>query len=139
MHKWKIRLFILLVTIGLLIPAAVLVLKNEYDKKIARAAADVEYFKSMEADYERYRQEQLEQIQRAIEENKKSMNEAKLSYESLLAQQPAIIDQHKRQVPITEQVPTQKLVSSSKASSSSSSSSTKTTSKPKTTKQTKTS
>lgn len=123
MQKWRIRLVIFLVTLGLLVPAGALVLAKEKDRKYTKAQSDIEYFKNLEADYAKYRQEQLDYIKKTVEENKKNMEDAKATYAALLQQQPALIDAHKRQVAVVSNVPAQQQVVTTKKSSSSSSSS----------------
>lgn len=136
MKKLRYVIAVILITVLLFIPVSLSILSAERDKKLAHAQDELEAFKQWERDSEEYRQKQLAYIKQTVEENKKNMEAAKLSYEYLLNQQASILAEHQKQVPTTQTQPVQ-TVTVKKSTSGSSSSSTKAPSKPTSTRSTK--
>lgn len=114
-QRLKIIAVILAVAVATFTPVAYLILKYQKDKKIAKGQSDKAYYMQMEADSEKYRNDYLKNIEATIQDNKRKMDEARLTYDYLLKQQASIIAQHSKQIANTTAVPAQYVSQTSSA------------------------
>lgn len=94
MNKLKIRLIAFAVALSMLTPITFAVLLHQRNVKIAKNISDIEYYNAIAADFEKYRNQHIEDLKKIRTDNLTTMAKAKKQYETLLSQQPTLVAQH---------------------------------------------
>jgi hypothetical protein len=136
MKKLLIWFKIFLITAILAAPVSYAVLFKERIRKNTIIDKEEVYFLGIQSDLTKFKSSQEQLIEQQKQKNKQDMESAKLSYDSLLAQQAALIKQNSQYVQSGQ---TTNTTVSSNTGTTSKPKTTTTTSKPKTTTKTKTS
>ncbi len=138
MNKKRIRIILILLTAVIATFSFSSVVMAEVRKKQEKGVSDAI---TLSEDMRRFKEEHTEQTQAAKKDFKQKMDEAKVQYEKLLAEQPAKIAAHTSTAsvqdgtkPVTKTVVTNSSSSSGSSSKTSSSSSSKSSSKSRSTK-----
>lgn len=130
MNKIGLRITLILFFLILFGGSFFAVLASEENKRLTKSKVDQEQFLSDVREIERARQTYLENVLQARTASKEGMATAKKQYEKLLSDQPALIQQNRKQTTTTVKqlvpVATSSNVSSTQASKPKSTTKTKT-------------
>jgi hypothetical protein len=100
--KLKIRILVVFIALLLLVPAGYFVVRSEYEKKVALAQENSENIIEIANEYQKYKNEYLQAVKEEKESNRRKMKETEMAYKFLLEEQDKIIEEHTRQVAVSD-------------------------------------
>jgi maltodextrin utilization protein YvdJ len=101
-NRLKVRFIIVFLTAALVIPVGYLVIRYEHQKKIDLAMENKQIIEDVAQDFDKYHTDYLNAVEQQKEQNKQKMIEDKMAYEFLLSEQDKIIEEHTKQVAVTD-------------------------------------
>lgn len=101
-NKLKVRFMIVFLTALLVIPVGYFVIRFEHQKKLNLARENMQIVDGVAKDFDKYRSDYQKAVEQQKEQNKQKMIEDKMTYEFLLSEQDKIIEEHTRQVAVSD-------------------------------------